>query len=84
MAYAIKKGRPSDLNNTRKTKYGFEKMKPDTYIDIPAGDPNGERNSSGGCAAASAAASYGKRHNKKFKTSRLPSGTFRIFCVPSN
>lgn len=81
MAYTIKKGLPSDLNKTRATKYGFENMKHGTYIDIPANDPNSIRNSSGGCAASSAAASYGKRHNKKFVTRRLASGTFRIWCV---
>lgn len=82
MAYTIKKGLPSDLNNTRATKYGFENMKHGTYIDIPANDSNGKRrNRGGGCAAGSAAASYSRRHNKKFVTRRLASGTFRIWCV---
>lgn len=81
MTYTIKKGSPSDLFNARTTKYGFEKMKPGTYIDIPSNDPAAQRNASGGCPASSAAASYAKRHDKKFVTRRLPTGTFRIYCV---
>lgn len=81
MKYVIKKGQPSDLDKSRATKYGFELMKPGTYIDIPSNDPSSTRNASGGCAASSAAASYARRNNKKFVTRRLPNNTFRIYCT---
>ena len=78
--YTIKKGVPTSTK-TRSSKYPFSLMKKDTFFEVPPTDKNAVRNSSGGCAVASSAHSYAKRHNVKFETQRQPNGAMRIYRV---
>lgn len=81
MNFEIKFGVAPKSTSGRKSKYPFKSMTPNTYFDVPASHPSARSTKNNPSAIQSAAHSYGRRNNKKFKTMRLDDNSIRVWCV---
>jgi hypothetical protein len=80
--FAIRKGVPSPKKTRANSKYPFAKLKVGTFFEVPANHPSAIRNSRGGCAVQSSAASYARRHNVNLVTQRQSDDSMRVFRRP--